>query len=117
MSSSRRKGNALEAWFAKRLHAVDGVDEHLAGIQTPTGRLGSTYRLQVDVASQRYKAEAKNREDLPNRLWEWLDQLARQPLKKVPLLVLKRNGRRPLVVLDAEDFLELVERDRARWLP
>ena len=109
MSTSRRKGNALETWVARRLHAIDGVDPALAPIQTPTGRLGNTYRLQADVASQHFIAECKNREDNPLRLWEWQEQLTRRLTGKMPLVFLKRNRRDPLVVLTAENFFSLFE--------
>lgn len=109
MSSARRKGNRLESDWAADLHAVDGHDPGLAQFETPTGRLGNTYRWQVDVASQRVKSECKNREDNPARLWTWLDQLRDTPQHQVPVLVLGRNRRRPLVVMDAQDFLKLLE--------
>ena len=110
MSASRRKGNALETWVAQRLQGADGVDRHLAGIQTPTGRMGNTYRLQIDVASKHWAAEAKNREDISARLWDWLDQIEAQAklLDKRGMVVVKRNRRRPLVVVDAEEFFDLL---------
>jgi hypothetical protein len=115
MSAARRKGNILETAVAQRLHIVDGVDPKLAGIQTPTGRMGNTYRLQIDVASQNWAAECKNREDNPKRLWTWLDQIEEQAGKvdKAGILVVKRNFRRPLVVMDAETFYDLI--DRRPW--
>jgi hypothetical protein len=74
--------------------------------------------LQVDVATRNYVVEAKCREDLSDRLWQWLGKLtyASERLRvdladeqpKVPLLVLKRNGRRPLVVLALDDFEDLL---------
>jgi hypothetical protein len=106
VSASRRKGNALETWWAQRIHAVDGHDPVLVELETPTGRIGNTYRLQTDVASAHTRAECKNREDNPARLWDWLDQLG---TKQLAVLVLQRNRRRPLVVLDAEEFLSLLE--------
>lgn len=118
MSAARRKGNALELALARRMRDLDGTDARLSVLETLGGRLGSTYALQIDVATRRFACEAKNREDLPRRLWDWLDGLKLatrrlqerlgDPAPKVPLLVLKRNHRRPLVVLDLEDFEQLV---------
>lgn len=110
MSAARRKGNALETEVARLLHEVDGVSPELVQYQTPTGRLGNTYRLQIDVASKRWAVECKNREDNPGRLWTWLGQLESQAGKigKFSALVLKRNRKPPLVVLSMEDFLMLV---------
>lgn len=120
MSAARRKGNALELAVAARLHAIDGRDPNVAALETSGGRLGPAYTLQIDVATEHLAIECKNREDNPVRLWTWLDGLTtaserlRQRLGdrvgKVPVLVLKRNRRGPLVVLALEDFEQLIGR-------
>lgn len=119
MSAARRKGNALELEVARRLHELDGRDQRLAVLESSGGRLGGTYALQIDIASKHVAAECKNREDNPARLWEWLDglNLAVDRLRnrlgdtasKLPVVVLKRNRRRALVVLDFEDFARLLD--------
>jgi hypothetical protein len=118
VSSARRKGNALELEVATWLHALDGRDRRIAVLETAGGRLGSTYALQVDVASRRFVVECKAREDNPTRLWTWLDglqvaagrlaeRLGGEP-RKIAFLVLRRNHRRPLVVIDRADFESIV---------
>lgn len=123
MSTARRKGNALELLVAGRLRAIDGSDPAVAGLETSGGRLGLAYSLQIDVATERLAIECKNREDHPARLWEWLDRLTDAAgrlatrtgdRRKLPVLVIKRNRRRPLVVLDLDDFEQLVSASRAR---
>lgn len=112
MSAARRKGNALETLVARRLHEIDGVDPKLAGIHTPTGRMGNTYRLQIDVASVHWAAECKSREDNPQRLWDWLDQIEHEAMRldKRGIVVLRRNRRRPLVVMDFVEWTRLLSR-------
>jgi hypothetical protein len=126
VSAARRKGNALELLVAGRLRAIDGSDPNVAALETSGGRLGLAYSMQIDVATEHLAVECKNREDHPARLWEWLDRLTlateRLALRttgsngdaKTPVLVIKRNRRRPLVVLDLDDFEQLVTAARRR---
>jgi hypothetical protein len=118
VSAARRKGNALELEVARRLHAIDGRDPNVAALESAGGRLGGTYALQIDVATEHLAVECKSREDNPARLWEWLDGLSAAAARlrdrlgdrnrKLPVVVLRRNRRRPLVVLDLDDFERLV---------
>jgi hypothetical protein len=117
VSAARRKGSALELEVAKRLQAIDGRDSRLRAIESPGGRLGGAYEKQIDIATWRFAVECKNREDNPARLWQWLDKLTGASYRlandlrgrpKTPLLVLKRNGRSPIVVLAIEDFEDLL---------
>jgi hypothetical protein len=121
VSAARRKGNALELQVASRLRAIDGRDERLAPIESVGGRLGPAYAMQIDVATERFAVECKNREDNPARLWGWLDGLTaavtRRGLDKVPVLVIKRNRHRPLVVITLDDFERLVIESRGRRHP
>lgn len=109
---SRAKGTRLERDVARLLVAHDGLDPDIALIASSTGRVGHL-DLGADILTTRFAIECKNREDITDRLWQWLVRI-RAPLR-IPLLVVKRNHRRPLVVLDLDDFLTLTrqESDRA----
>lgn len=100
MGASRNKGNRLEREVARVLRDADGVDPALEGIETSAGRVGPFYHMQVDVITRRLAIECKNRQSIGCYLWEWLPKFP----GKTPVLVVKRNGRKPLVVLDMEDF-------------
>jgi len=45
-------------------------------------------------------AEVKFREDLPNRLWDWLES--------APALFLRRRHKPWLIVMDLQDFIQLL---------
>lgn len=111
MGSARRKGSGFEREMAALFQSYDGRDPMYAGIETEGGRLGNSYHLRTDFVTTRYAAECKCREDLPARIWEWLDNIG--IVQKTPILLLKRNRRRPLVVLEVEDFLTLVHGSRS----
>lgn len=112
MSASRDKGNRLERYAAAKLRKADGADPDWARMETSAGRIGNTYHLSTDFVTRTLACEAKNRESIGDYLWKWLDGLDRWKGRKVPALVIKRNRRRPLVVVDLEDFCELLERAR-----
>jgi hypothetical protein len=109
VSASRDKGNRLERYAADKLRKADGVDPTWADKETPGGRIGNTYTLSTDFLTRSYAAECKNRESIGDYIWKWMDGLAKWKGKKVPILIIKRNRRRPLVVIDLEDFCDLVE--------
>ena len=102
---SRAKGTRLERDVARGLVAADGQPPHIAAIASSTGRVGHL-DIGADVISTRWSVECKNREDITDRLWSWLDGIRSHGTRSA--LVVKRNRRRPLVVLDLEDFLTLV---------
>lgn len=104
MGASRDKGNRLEREVSRLLRDADGVDPAFAGIETSAGRVGPFYHLQIDVVSRRLAIECKNRESIGSYLWDWLPRFS----GKIPVLVVKKNKRRPLVVLDLEDFASLL---------
>lgn len=117
MSRARAKGNALEIKVAGVLQNIDGMDPLYERLQSKTGRLGHLYDLQVDVVTRNFAVECKNRENLAASTWDWLDGLEswRKELK-LPLLVTKRNARRPLVTMYLEDFEEiLAAAKRSGW--
>ena len=55
-----------------------------------------------------YSVECKNQE-ISKTVYDWYDQAIAQEAGQ-PLLVIKRNHREPLVVVDAEHFVGLLSR-------
>ena len=105
---SRQKGNRLERTAAAALIAADGPDPLISKVASSTGRVGHL-DLGADFYTRRLAGEAKSRESIGKYLWEWLDHI--DPIGHVPLLVVKRNRHRPLVVLSLDDFITLIQED------
>ena len=55
-----------------------------------------------------YSFETKNQEKMKT-IYDWLDQADRNSGKLEAVLVIKQNTRRPLVVIDMETFLNLLD--------
>ena len=88
------------------LRLADGPDPAYRPLETSRGRLGPVYRLQTDLVTRRLAVECKNRETIGSYLWTWLDGIGVRD--KVPVLVVKRNRRRALVVIGLDDFCRLI---------
>jgi len=108
--SAKAKGRRLQQWLVGRLVELLGVDpEDLES--RPMGSGGAD--LIMGVQTKRlfpYAVECKNQEAL--NFWKAYDQ-AKAHAKESglePLLVAKRNHTKPLVVVDAEYFLEMQRR-------
>lgn len=68
--------------------------------------------LQLSPAARRkfpYSVECKNVEKL--NVWGAYEQAAANSGKHEPLLVMKKNRKKPLVVLDLEAFIDLLKDD------
>lgn len=99
MSASKDKGRRLENM------TVDLLAEYgIAAERIPlSGSLGGKYSSDVVIGSVDKplgRIECKNRESLSAQLWEWLEP--------VDFLVLKRNHKKPLVMMSFDQFAALV---------
>lgn len=107
--SAKNKGRVLQKWMR------DLILENFSHLEpddvrsTSMGAGGED--LQLSPAARRsfpYSVEAKNCERL--NVWGAYEQAAANSGKHEPLLVMKKNRKKPLVVLDAEAFMELVKK-------
>lgn len=103
---SRAKGNRFEREVARRFVEADGLDPEIAVIASSTGRVGHL-DLGADVVSRRFAIEVKHRDAISLLPWRWLDHISFP--NRIRLLVVKRDRLRPLVMLDLDDFLTLID--------
>lgn len=115
---NRAKGNRLERYVMRLLVAVDGACPILGGAASSTGRLGHLTELQLDGATERLGVETKNRESLPDWPFDAVEQIRVRAgrFHKLGVHVIKKNRRRPVVLIDLDDFATLLER-RERGAP
>jgi len=106
--SAKGKGRRLQQWM-RDLILENFTDLEPDDVRS-TGMGQSGEDLQLSPAARRlfpYSVEAKNCERL--NVWGAYEQAAANSGKHEPLLVMKKNRKKPLVVLDAEAFIELVK--------
>lgn len=108
---SRAKGNRLERDAMRLLVAADGPCPVLGAAASSTGRLGHLTDLQIDGATRRLGCEMKNREAIADWPFLAVEQIRERAgrFNKIGVHVIKKNRRRPLVLIDLEDFATLLE--------
>ena len=108
-SSAKAKGRRLHQWVAKMLVEHLGVDEEDLESR-PMGSSGEDI-IMGKLTRQKfpYSIECKNQEAV--NVWKAYEQAESNCKGYEPLVVIKRNQHKPLVVVDAEYFVRLHERD------
>ena len=100
-ASKLKKGKRLENKFASLWRRKTGD----FAIRTPGS--GSGTKFKEDVYNKYYSVECKNQEKV--KLWEWWSQtVAEKHLAKPPVLVISGNYRPILVVMDADEWFNLL---------
>ncbi len=100
--SARAKGKRLEQKVAKLWR------QKIDGFAIPTPGSGSGNNFKEDVYNHYYSIECKNQETVS--LWKWWEQARSHPANaKPPALCISGNYRPILVVMDIDDWLNLVK--------
>jgi hypothetical protein len=104
-ASAKAKGRRLQQWVAKMLVEHLGVDaEDLES--RPMGSSGEDI-IMGKLTRQKfpYSVECKNQEAV--NVWKAYEQAESNSKQYEPVVVIKRNNHKPLVVVDAEYFIGL----------
>ena len=104
-SSAKAKGRKLQQWFTKLLVDVLELDEEDMESR-PMGSQGEDI-IMGRLSRNRfpYSIECKNQQAV--NVWKSYQQAESNCGKYEPLLVIKRNRTKPLVLVDAEHFINL----------
>ena len=104
-SSAKAKGRKLQQWFAKLLVDALGLDEEDLESR-PMGSQGEDIIMGEQSRNRfPYSVECKNQERV--NVWTSYEQAKENCKGYEPLLVIKRNRSKPLVLMDAEHFVSL----------
>lgn len=108
-SSAKAKGRKLQQWFANLLVERLGADEE--DIESrPMGSQGEDIIMGKQTRQIfPYSVECKNQEAV--NVWKAYEQATENCKGYEPLVVIKRNRTKPLVLVDAEYFVELHKND------
>ena len=104
-SSAKAKGRKLQQWFANVL--VEGLGLDRDDLESrPMGSQGEDIILGKQSREIfPYSVECKNQEAV--NVWKAYEQASENCKGYEPLVVIKRNRHKPLVVVDAEHCVEL----------
>ena len=106
-SSAKAKGRKLQQWFANLLVEKLNLDEE--DIESrPMGSQGEDIILGKQSRQIfPYSVECKNQEKV--NVWSAYEQAETNCKGYEPVVVIKKNRKKPLVVIDAEYFVKLHE--------
>ena len=105
-SSAKAKGCRSQKWFADQLVEKLGIDPE--DIESrPMGSQGEDIIMgKLSRQIFPFSVECKNQEKV--NVWESYKQATENSGKYEPIVVIKRNNAKPLVVMDAEEFLNVL---------
>ena len=107
--SAKAKGRNLQKWVRDLLLESFPQLEEDDVRSTSMGAGGED--LQLSPAARKlfgFSIECKNQERL--NVWDAYDQASANSGKHEPLLVMKKNRKKPLVVIDAETFIQIIKK-------
>ena len=106
-SSAKAKGRRLQNWVCDELKKRFGFTEDDARVAI-MGEAGADVKLSARARNAvPIKIECKNHEAFAN-VYKAYEQAASHEGKEEPVVFIKRNRHKVLVILDANYFLELV---------
>ena len=107
-SSAKAKGRRLQQWFRDLL--IEKLGVHPEDIESRSMGAGGEDLIMARAAREKfpYSIECKNQESI--NIWKSYDQAKENAGDHEPIVVLKRNNTKPLVLVDADYFVALHNR-------
>ena len=104
-SSAKAKGRRLQQWFRDLL--IEKLDVHPEDIESRSMGAGGEDLIMARAARKKfpYSIECKNQESV--NVWNAYDQAKENSGDYEPIVVLKRNNTKPLILVDADYFVRL----------
>ena len=104
-SSAKAKGRNLQKWVVEKL--IEHLDADKEDLESrPMGSSGEDVIMGKETRQKfSYSIECKNQEKL--NVWDAYEQATANCKGYEPIVVMKKNRKKPLVVIDAEAFFKL----------
>ena len=105
VQSAKAKGRRLQQWVKDKL--IEMLDVHPEDIESRSMGAGGEDLIMARAARLKFphSIECKNVEKL--NIWDAYEQASANSGDYEPLVVIKKNGKKPLAVVDAEYFISL----------
>ena len=103
--SAKAKGRRLQQWMRDLL--IEKLDVHPEDIESRSMGAGGEDLIMARAAREKfpYSIECKNQESI--NIWKSYEQAKENAGEYEPIVVLKRNNAKPLVLVDADYFVKL----------
>ena len=105
VQSAKAKGRRLQQWVRDKL--IEMLEVHPEDIESRSMGAGGEDLIMARAARQKFphSIECKNVEKL--NIWDAYEQASVNRGDYEPIVVIKKNGKKPLVVVDAEYYIQL----------
>lgn len=103
--SAKAKGRRLQQWVRDQL--IESLDVHPEDVESRSMGASGEDLIMARAAREKFpfSIECKNVEKL--NVWDAYDQAKVNSGDYEPIVVMKKNGKKPLVVIDAEYFINM----------
>ena len=105
VQSAKAKGRNLQKWTRERL--IEELEIHEEDVESRSMGASGEDLIMARAARKKfpYSIECKNQERV--NVWESYKQALANCGKYEPIVVIKKNHHKPLVVIDAEAFIKM----------
>ena len=105
VQSAKAKGRRLQQWVRDKL--IEMLEVHPEDIESRSMGAGGEDLIMARAARLKFphSIECKNVEKL--NIWDAYEQASANCGDYEPIVVMKKNGKKPLVVVDAEYYISL----------
>ena len=105
VQSAKAKGRRLQQWVRDLL--IESLNIHPEDIESRSMGAGGEDLIMARAAREKFphSIECKNVEKL--NIWDAYEQASANCGEYEPLVIMKKNGKKPLAVVDAEYFISL----------
>ena len=106
--SAKAKGRKLQKWMRELL--IEKLDIHPEDIESRSMGAGGEDLIMARAAREKFpmSIECKNQEKV--NVWESYKQAEENSKDYEPVVVIKRNNSKPLVLVDAEYFVSMFKK-------
>ena len=107
--SAKAKGRRLQQWVRNLL--IEELEIHPEDIESRSMGAGGEALIMARAAREKfpYSIECKNQESV--NVWKSYEQAKENSGNYEPLVIIKRNNTKPLVLIDAEYFVSLHDKN------
>ena len=106
--SAKAKGRKLQKWMRELL--IEKLDIHPEDIESRSMGAGGEDLIMARAAREKFpmSVECKNQEKV--NVWESYKQAEDNSKEYEPVVVIKRNNSKPLILVDAEYFVSMFKK-------
>lgn len=108
VQSAKAKGRRLQQWVRDQL--IEQLDVHPEDIESRSMGAGGEDLIMARSAREKFplSIECKNQEKL--NIWDAYEQSNANAKDYEPIVVIKKNGKEPLIVVNAKYFIQLYKK-------